>query len=389
MKSKAEFVEFVESVEASQGYEKPLAFALGLRRKRGEKTLDVYFPHINWQANFGSAAVFWSVIESKEAVNGCHALSVDKLAEALSMFEPYVNDGGSHPNIDILKQLHDSLGSEDASAYSQKDAVVFFLHDGSKAVESAEEGYFKLQALSQRCVKPHGICMDGVFGALTNVAWTNFGPMLPEDVAAERLKAMFKEIPLQVSHVDKFPYVVDYTIPTGVRVTTAHRARLGAYLGEGTTIMPAGYVNFNAGTEGNVMVEGRISAGVFVGRDSDIGGGASIMGTLSGGNKDVLSIGEKCLLGANAGAGISLGFGSTIAAGLYVYAGMPVYMVNADNQPVDLDGNLVSDGENIVKAKQLSGKEKLLFIQDSRTGRVMCKPNPKTIELNPALHADN
>lgn len=389
MKSKQEFVEFVESVEAGANYQRPLGFSLGLRRRRGEKTLDVYFPHVNWQANFGSAAVFWSILGLQKAENGCHSLSAAQLEKALGMFDPYINDGGSHPNLDLLKQLKYCLTGTDASTYSQKDAVIFFLYDGSKAVGSAEEGYFKLQAMSQRCVKPHAVCMDGVFGALNNLAWTNYGPMLPEDVASERLQSMFREVPLQVSHVDKFPYLVDYTIPLGVRVTTAHRARLGAYLGEGTTIMPAGYVNFNAGTDGNVMVEGRISAGVFVGKNSDIGGGASIMGTLSGGNKDVLSIGEKCLLGANAGAGISLGFGSTIAAGLYVYAGMPIYMLNDKNQPVDLEGNLVEDGQNVVKAKALSGKEKLLFIQDSRTGRVICKPNPKTIELNPELHKDN
>lgn len=386
MKSKQEFSDFVDSVEKSAGYRRPLAFALGLRRRRREKTLDVYFPHINWQSNFGSAAVLWSVLGAEASGNGCCSLSLEQLERALEFFSPFENDGAAHPNIDVLSALHNTLSAVDASSYSSKDAVVFFLFDSGQKVENAEEAYFKLQALSQRCVKPHKLCLDGLFGVLNNIAWTNYGPMLPEDVAKERIAGMFREIPLQVSHVDKFPYMLDYAIPSGVRVTTAHRARLGAYLGEGTTIMPAGYVNFNAGTAGNVMVEGRISAGVFVGKDSDIGGGASIMGTLSGGNKDVLSIGEKCLLGANAGAGISLGFGSTIAAGLYVYAGMPVHLLDEHNRPVDLDGNEVEDGKNVVKAKQLSGRQKLLFLHDSRTGRVICKPNPKTIELNPSLH---
>mgnify|MGYP001188339687 CR=1 FL=1 len=189
-----------------------------------------------------------------------------------------------------------------------------------------------------------------------------------------------------VSHVDKFPYMTNYHIPQGVRIADASRVRLGAYLGDGTTIMPAGFVNFNAGTLGNAMVEGRISAGVIVGEDSDVGGGSSIMGTLSGGNEHVISIGKKCLLGANAGIGISLGDGCTVAAGVYVYAGKKVTLLNDKNEAVDINGNPVSAGQNIVKAMDLSGKSFCLYFEDSQTGELICKPNTKVIELNKALH---
>ena len=191
---------------------------------------------------------------------------------------------------------------------------------------------------------------------------------------------------LKVYSVDKFPCLTDYVALNDVRIADASRVRLGAYLGPGTTVMHEGSVNFNGGTLGEAMVEGRIAQGVIVGDKSDIGGGASIMGTLSGGNKTVISIGSKCLLGANAGTGISLGFGCTIAAGLYVYAGMKVSLYDKADQPIDLEGQVVTEGDNVVKAGSLSGRDQLLFLQDSRTGKVLVKPNLKTIELNASLH---
>ena len=264
-------------------------------------------------------------------------------------------------NKDTLNML--LYRKRDKNAYADCDIVLYVLNDPNMKVESAEEAYFKLHLLSYRLVKPHSVCLDGAFAALTNVAWTNYGPMLPKDVSREKLKYIFTEQPLSVTHVDKFPYLVNYHIPNGTRIASGSQVRLGAYLGDGTTVMPAGYVNFNAGTEGNAMVEGRVSAGVFVGDNSDVGGGASIMGTLSGGNKDVISIGDKCLLGANAGAGISLGFGCTIEAGLYVTSGSKVTLFNENNDPVDLDGNVVAHGQNIVKAKTLSGRDNLLIFK--------------------------
>ncbi|PIQ24069.1 2,3,4,5-tetrahydropyridine-2,6-dicarboxylate N-succinyltransferase [bacterium (Candidatus Blackallbacteria) CG17_big_fil_post_rev_8_21_14_2_50_48_46] len=274
-------------------------------------------------------------------------------------------------------------------SYSHLDCGFFLLSAPDQPVQSPEEAYFKLQLISQRKVKPHGVLLDGAFRVLSNLAWTNQGPILPEDLEEVRIQALLSGQPLQVSHVDKFPYLVNYHLPSGVRIASGAQVRLGAYLGEGTTIMQAGFVNFNAGTEGQAMVEGRISAGVFVGDKTDIGGGASIMGTLSGGNTHVIEIGSQCLLGANAGTGISLGDGCTLAAGLYLTAGTKVSLYNQTGQPLNLAGEVVEHGQNRVHARELSGRGFLLFYQDSVSGEVVCKPNPRTIALNPELHSHN
>lgn len=383
--TKEAFSAYVAEIQADSQYRQPLAFGLGIRRSKDGSTLDVLYPEINFETNFATAAVLLKATGFLQQ-NGFVSLSAEKLNTIFEQFAPFHDDLGSHTNVALLKTLVDS--PEPQNDYGKTDLLVYYLFEPAQAVASAEEAYFKLQCLSQRKVQPHDLCLDGAFGQLTNVAWTNEGPMLPADLESQRVRHLLAGKNLTVSHVDKFPYMLNYHIPSGVRVADASRVRLGAYLGEGTTVMPAGYVNFNAGTEGNAMIEGRVSAGVFVKKDSDVGGGASIMGTLSGGNQNVISIGEKCLLGANAGTGISLGFGSTIAAGLYIYAGMKVSLLDSDNKPVDLAGNRVAEGENIVKAMALSGREKLLFIQDSQTGQVFCKPNPKTIELNSALHSN-
>lgn len=274
-------------------------------------------------------------------------------------------------------------------AYATTSHILCVMRDPSKNVVSPEEGYFKLQLISRRLVTPHEINISGLFGCLENIAWTNYGPLLPKDCDEIRLKKLGTSQPLVVTHVDKFPYLINYHIPEGVRIADGSRVRLGAYLGKGTTVMPAGYINFNGGTMGNAMVEGRISSGVIVGDSSDVGGGASIMGTLSGGNDHIISIGEQCLLGANSGTGISLGKGCTIQAGVYITAGMKIAMLDSNNMPVDRDGKTVSEGENIVKASELSGKDYLLFMQDSRSGHIICKPNMSVIALNNELHAHN
>ena len=378
IKSVEDFKSFVSSVESKDSYKKPLAFALGIRRKKADKTLDVFFPKINWDNNFGSAAVFIEELSIGSNENTFHKISTEKLSKCLDYFKPFFNDGKKHGNIDVIKTTIESAKNTAKNAnnsYSEIDLGVYFLFDASKAVSSVEEGYFKLQAMSQRCITPHSICFDGIFGILNNIAWTNYGPVLPEDLRQEIIKYQFSQNPINVSHIDKFPYLVNYHAPKGVRVTDSSCARLGAYLGEGTTIMPAGYVNFNAGTLGKAMVEGRVSGGVVVGDNSDIGGGASIMGTLSGGNKDVISIGSQCLLGANAGAGISIGNGSTIEAGLYITAGMPVLLQE-------------NGEEKLVKAKELTGKENVVFIRNGKTGQVICRPSKRSIELNSALHSN-
>ena len=238
----------------------------------------------------------------------------------------------------------------------------------------AADAYLRLHLLSHRLVRPRSIAMDGVFGLLTNVAWTSLGPVALENLTAVRLRARARHIQLTVFGVDKFPRMVDYVVPSGVRIADADRVRLGAHLAEGTTVMHEGFVNFNAGTLGNSMVEGRISAGVVVGAGSDIGGGASIMGTLSGGGTQVITVGEGCLIGANAGIGISLGDRCVVEAGTYVTAGARV------NLP---DGT-------IAKAAELSGQSDLLFRRNSLSGALEVLPRTGTWGgLNAALHSND
>ena len=242
---------------------------------------------------------------------------------------------------------------------------------GDKPADTAD-AYLRLHLISHRLVEPHGVNLDGVFGALQNVVWTNYGPCRIEGFEEVRMR-LRRRGPVTVYGVDKFPRMVDYVVPTGVRIADADRVRLGAHLAPGTTVMHEGFVNFNAGTLGASMVEGRISAGVVVDDGSDIGGGASIMGTLSGGGTEVISVGKRCLLGANAGLGISLGDDCVIEAGLYVTAGTKVAM---------------ADGAT-VKARELSGANNLLFRRNSMTGAVeVVSRDGKGITLNEALHAN-
>jgi 2,3,4,5-tetrahydropyridine-2-carboxylate N-succinyltransferase len=241
------------------------------------------------------------------------------------------------------------------------------------APQSAVDAYLRLHLLSHRLVKPHGAVMDGIFGLLTNVVWTSAGPCAVEGFEEVRAGLHLKFGHVTVFGVDKFPRMVDYIIPTGVRIADADRVRLGAHLAPGTTVMHEGFVNFNAGTLGTSMVEGRISSGVVVGDGSDVGGGASIMGTLSGGGKEVISVGEKCLLGANSGLGISLGNNCVIEAGTYITAAAKVRL---------------PDGE-IVKAGALSGANDLLFRRNSLDGCLEVVVRTGTWGgLNSILHAN-
>jgi 2,3,4,5-tetrahydropyridine-2-carboxylate N-succinyltransferase len=245
--------------------------------------------------------------------------------------------------------------------------------DLDSAPTDALDAYLRLHLLSHRLVKPHGQVLDGIFGLLSNVVWTSAGPCAVEGFELTRARLKLKYGSVAVYGVDKFPRMVDYVIPSGVRIADADRVRLGAYLAHGTTVMHEGFVNFNAGTLGTSMVEGRISAGVVVGDGTDVGGGASIMGTLSGGGKEVISIGEKCLLGANSGLGISLGDNCVIEAGTYITAAAKVTL---------------PDGE-VVKAGTLSGASNLLFRRNSLTGGLEVVMRTGTWGgLNALLHAN-
>jgi 2,3,4,5-tetrahydropyridine-2-carboxylate N-succinyltransferase len=249
--------------------------------------------------------------------------------------------------------------------------------DLDAAPASTQDVWLRLHLLSHRLVRPHGQSLDGVFGLLTNVVWTSAGPCAVEgfELTRARLQAAGRHV--TVYGVDKFPRMVDYVVPSGVRIADADRVRLGAHLAAGTTVMHEGFVNFNAGTLGTSMVEGRISGGVVVGDGSDIGGGASIMGTLSGGGKQVISVGERCLLGANSGIGISLGDDCVVEAGVYITFGTKVTVKSPGAE------------DAIVKASELSGASNVLFRRNSVTGTVEAVPwKGEGIALNAALHAN-
>jgi 2,3,4,5-tetrahydropyridine-2-carboxylate N-succinyltransferase len=245
--------------------------------------------------------------------------------------------------------------------------------DTDAAPASVSDAYLRLHLLSNRLMAPRTVNLDGIFAMLPNNAWTNLGPVPPEQVDTLRATLLPKGERLQITGLDRFPRMTDYVTPAGVRIADADRVRLGAHLGEGTVVMHEGFCNFNAGTLGQAMVEGRISQGVIVGVGTDIGGGASIQGTLSGGGTEVISIGERCLLGAEAGIGISLGDECTVQAGVYVMPGMLV--------------KVLPDGQ-VVKAKELSGRSGLLYRTNSRTGELEAVPvSAKWEGLNAALHA--
>jgi 2,3,4,5-tetrahydropyridine-2-carboxylate N-succinyltransferase len=263
------------------------------------------------------------------------------------------------------------VGSDEARGVTRE--LVSLEIDLTVAPKDTKDVYLRLHLLSHRLVKPHGQSLEGIFGLLTNVVWTSAGPCAVDGFEVTRAKLKAKYGHVSVFSVDKFPRMVDYVIPSGVRIADADRVRLGAYLSSGTTVMHEGFINFNAGTLGTSMVEGRISAGVVVGDGTDVGGGASIMGTLSGGGKEVISIGEKCLLGANSGLGISLGDNCVIEAGTYITAAAKVKL---------------PDGE-IVKAGTLSGAHNLLFRRNSLTGGLEAVMRTGTWGgLNSVLHAN-
>ena len=267
--------------------------------------------------------------------------------------------------------LRSMVGSDEARGVTRE--LVSLEIDLTVAPKDAKDAYLRLHLLSHRLVKPHGQSLEGIFGLLTNVVWTSAGPCAVDGFEATRAQLKAKYGHVSVFSVDKFPRMVDYVIPSGVRIADADRVRLGAYLSSGTTVMHEGFINFNAGTLGTSMVEGRISAGVVVGDGTDVGGGASIMGTLSGGGKEVISIGEKCLLGANSGLGISLGDNCVIEAGTYITAAAKVKL---------------PDGE-IVKAGTLSGAHNLLFRRNSLNGGLEVVMRTGTWGgLNSILHAN-
>ena len=365
-----EFRAHTASIEAEPGYVRPAAWAVGVAVVAPSgKVLDTGYPVVNLGENFGAAAVLADCVEHRSGT-ASYRLDVEQLRTARAAFVAFDGDGQVHPNIDAVEIAIDALGAK-SPAGGSRVAVVAFIGALTDAPTDVHDVYLRLHLLSNRKVAPHGQSMDGVFGLLNNVVWTNVGPFDPDgfDLARARLNARGAEV--RVHSVDKFPRMTDYVVPGGVRIADADRVRLGAHLADGTTVMHEGFCNFNAGTLGSSMVEGRISAGVVVGHGSDIGGGASIMGTLSGGGKQVVRIGEGCLLGANAGIGISLGDNCIVEAGCYVTAGSRVRL---------------PDGE-VVPARDVSGANNILFRRNSQSGAIEVVPTKVAwTGLNDALH---
>ncbi len=376
-----DFKAMVAEVEEHSDYSAPAAYGFGLATVSdgadGPKTLDTDFLVTNLGENTGTAAAVADALGGFGT--GAVELDAASLEAIVARFAPFADDGKEHPNLVALQSLlawarRDQLAPVPGHRQIPVAVAVTRLDD---APVSASDVYLRLTLLSQCKVQPHGISLDGAFGKLNNVVWSNHGPIDPDQFDSVKATLRLAGEHLHVYNVDKFPRMLDYVVPTGVRIGDGSRVRLGAHLGEGTTVMHEGFVNFNAGTVGPNMVEGRISAGVMVAADSDLGGGCSTMGTLSGGGTAIISVGERCLIGANAGIGISLGNDCTVEAGLYVTGGTPVLVCG-------LKG--FENGETI-KARDLSGHDGLLLRRNGRTGTVEVHANgAQWSGLNEALH---
>ena len=335
-----------------------LAFGIGTQNKHSE-WLEVFYPTPVYQPSK-------DLVDAIKSVTGYQSGN-----EAIELDAAMLTELGDAISDDIQSTLVKKL------AKSSQPTVLMIMATDSE-IASIPEAYLKLHLLSYRYVKPNEQNLVGIFSKLPNVAWTSDGAIDPAELEEAILKARIEGRHIEVASVDKFPKLTNYVLPTGVRIAHTARVRLGAYLGEGTTVMHEGFVNFNAGSIGPNMIEGRVSQGVLMREGSDLGGGASTMGTLSGGGEMVLTIGKDCLIGANAGAGIPLGDRCTIEAGTYITAGTLVQVFDENKKFIKL-----------VKARELAGQSDMLFIRHSQTGAIECRTNQKAIKLNDALHDHN
>ena len=289
--------------------------------------------------------------------------------DILDVFFPVINFNGKKTEIDNLDNIESSKEIIELS-WNQDNL--------DEPVNGVVSAYLKLHLLSYKFVKPNSINLDGLFSSLPNIAWTNQGPVSLDEIDEKLLESKNSSDNLYIRSLDKFPCLTDYIIPKNVRIADASRVRLGAYLSSGTTVMHEGFVNFNAGTLGKAMIEGRISAGVVIGNNSDLGGGCSTMGTLSGGNDIKISVGKNCLLGANSGIGIPLGDNCTVEAGLYITSGTKIQLHDTEGNPTI-----------IKKGLELANSSDLVFLRNSINGMVIAKPNKKSIQLNTQLHTND
>ena len=343
----------VAALEAElDGYVPPQAYAVGVATVGPSGgVLDVSFPHVNCDESWGTAAVLANALDYRSGT-ASYEIAQTTLDDAIAALSELATGDGPHPNLDAW-ELSGRVAGQPALG-GERVVVACMVDNLFQPPVDAIDAHLRLHLLSHRKMIPNSMNLNGLFGQLNTVVWTNLGPFEPEGFEMTRMALRADGHNVEVKLVDKFPRMLDYVVPSGVRIADANRVRMGAYLSEGTVVMHEGYCNFNAGTLGSAMVEGRISQGVVVGEHSDIGGGASIMGTLSGGGTEVVSVGKNSLIGANGGIGISIGDDCIVEAGCYITAGTLVTM---------------PDGET-VKAKELSGANGLLFRRNSKTGTI-------------------
>lgn len=390
------FKALIEDIKnTTEGYRDPLAFGIArvdLGQLNVEKTLQATYPLINWDENFGSAAIFIKALQEQ----GIHVdfsqnevvcdINVEFLKSCLNAFTPYADEahGDAHKNIQVISALYSQIMSN--GSFEGEFKVCFIFNDAP--LQSVEATYLKLYAISLAKVPLRDIVLDGAFGALPNVAWSNGQPIELDYLREFEIELKLANEYPHIDFVDKFPRFLQHIIPAdNTRILETSKVRFGAQLAAGTTVMPgASYINFNAGTTGPVMVEGRISSSAIVGDGSDVGGGASILGVLSGTDGNPISIGRNCLLGANSVCGIPLGDGCIIDAGVAILEGTKVGIHPEELKKImDVNTNMKMEGE-IFKGKQLAGLYGIHYRQNSMTGEITASRSTREIKLNSDLH---
>ncbi|QFR43315.1 tetrahydrodipicolinate N-succinyltransferase N-terminal domain-containing protein [Sulfurimonas xiamenensis] len=389
------FKALIENIKSSiKGYKDPLAFGIcrvDLGQLNLDKTLQATYPIINWNENFGSAAIFIKAlaeqgidVDFNESEVVCN-INTTFLKNCLNAFTPYADEayGDAHKNIQVVSALYNQIMN--SGSLEGEFKITFLFAD--EPLKSVEATYLKLYALSQAKVELRGINLNGAFGALPNVAWSNGQPIELDYLREFEIELKLANEYPSIDFVDKFPRFLQHIIPAdNTRILDTSKVRFGAQLAAGTTVMPgASYINFNAGTTGPVMVEGRISSSAVVGAGSDVGGGASILGVLSGTDGNPITIGKNTLLGANSTCGIPLGDGCIIDGGLAIFAGTKVY-INDDEITKLKEVNTNATFSNIMKASQLAGLNGLHFRQNSQTGQYIAQRSTREIKLNADLH---
>jgi len=384
--TESEFKTYVVEQKAQSWYREPLAFGIArIEQGASGNTIKAWIPVINWQANTGSFAVFMAAALANGAEMGTGAELVTPftrgaIEQAAQVFAPYMDDAANHANVNVIKELMDT----DEDCYK----LVVLFEDAQ--CESVETGYLKLLAMSEGFVTPRSINMDGIFGLLPNLAWAGHKPYELDYLRANKTKLQMRGEYPKIDYVDKFPVYLHHVIPTdNTRLLESAKVRLGAHIAPGTTLMPgASYINFNAGTLGPAMVEGRISSSVTVGKGTDVGGGASILGVLSGGNTTPITIGDNCLLGANSVTGIPLGDGCIVDAGTTILEGSKVFLDEKNRGALAEvnDTTLEAHDDNIYKGVAFTNLNGLHFRTDSTTGELKVMRSTVEIKLNEDLH---